>query len=159
MDMSAVYAGADPGIFNRGRKHFLWRKAAAHICAHTQSGPCLCKNKGVSPEIQLLNLPLLCVKGQLKTLVYRIKAVTIASIYVCNRHKYRICFDLYIKASTKLTRTPSFFLTIKWKPSILWPSKLYEHLENYFLQFDTKFASKEQRLAKIGTILWLLMLF
>ena len=25
------------------------------------------------------------------------------------------------------------------------------------LQFDTKFASKEQRLAKIGTILWLLM--
>ena len=28
-----------------------------------------------------------------------------------------------------------------------------------FLQFDTKFASKQQRLAKIGTILWLLMSF
>ena len=24
----------------------------------------------------------------------------------------------------------------------------------FFLQFDTKFASKQQRLAKIGTILW-----
>ena len=27
----------------------------------------------------------------------------------------------------------------------------------FFLQFDTKFASKQQRLAKIGTILWLLL--
>ena len=35
---------------------------------------------------------------------------------------------------------------------------MYEHIENYFfLQFDTKFASKQQRLAKIGTILWLLV--
>ena len=30
--------------------------------------------------------------------------------------------------------------------------------EFFFWQFDTKFASKQQRLAKIGTILWLLML-
>ena len=30
--------------------------------------------------------------------------------------------------------------------------------EFFFLQFDTKFASKQQRLAKIGTILWLLLL-
>ena len=29
--------------------------------------------------------------------------------------------------------------------------------ELLFLQFDTKFASKQQRLAKIGTILWLLL--
>ena len=29
--------------------------------------------------------------------------------------------------------------------------------EFFFLQFDTKFASKQQRLAKIGTILWLLL--
>ena len=29
--------------------------------------------------------------------------------------------------------------------------------EFFFLQFDTKFASTQQRLAKIGTILWLLM--
>ena len=28
----------------------------------------------------------------------------------------------------------------------------------FFLQFDTKFASKQQRLAKIGTTLWLLIL-
>ena len=28
----------------------------------------------------------------------------------------------------------------------------------FFLQFDTKFASKQQRLAKIGTNLWLLLL-
>ena len=27
----------------------------------------------------------------------------------------------------------------------------------FFLQFDTKFASKQQRLAKVGTILWLLL--
>ena len=27
----------------------------------------------------------------------------------------------------------------------------------FFPQFDTKFASKQQRLAKIGTILWLLL--
>ena len=27
----------------------------------------------------------------------------------------------------------------------------------FFLQFDTKFTSKQQRLAKIGTILWLLL--
>ena len=27
----------------------------------------------------------------------------------------------------------------------------------FFLQFNTKFASKKQRLAKIGTILWLLL--
>ena len=27
----------------------------------------------------------------------------------------------------------------------------------FFLQFDTKFACKQQRLAKIGTILWLLL--
>ena len=27
----------------------------------------------------------------------------------------------------------------------------------FFLQFDIKFASKQQRLAKIGTILWLLL--
>ena len=27
----------------------------------------------------------------------------------------------------------------------------------FFLQFDTKFASKQQRLAKIDTILWLLL--
>ena len=27
----------------------------------------------------------------------------------------------------------------------------------FFLQFDTNFASKHQRLAKIGTILWLLL--
>ena len=27
----------------------------------------------------------------------------------------------------------------------------------FFLQFDTKFASKQQRLAKIGTTLWLLL--
>ena len=27
----------------------------------------------------------------------------------------------------------------------------------FFLQFDTKVASKQQRLAKIGTILWLLL--
>ena len=27
----------------------------------------------------------------------------------------------------------------------------------FFLQFDTNFASKQQRLAKIGTILWLLL--
>ena len=27
----------------------------------------------------------------------------------------------------------------------------------FFLQFDTKFASKQQRLAKIGSILWLLL--
>ena len=27
----------------------------------------------------------------------------------------------------------------------------------FFLQFDTKFASKQQGLAKIGTILWLLL--
>ena len=27
----------------------------------------------------------------------------------------------------------------------------------FFLQFDTKFASKQQRWAKIGTILWLLL--
>ena len=27
----------------------------------------------------------------------------------------------------------------------------------FFLQFDTKFASKKQRLVKIGTILWLLL--
>ena len=31
--------------------------------------------------------------------------------------------------------------------------------ELFFLQFDTKFVSKQQRLAKIGTILWLLMSF
>ena len=30
--------------------------------------------------------------------------------------------------------------------------------EFFSLQFDTTFASKQQRLAKIGTILWLLML-
>ena len=43
--------------------------------------------------------------------------------------------------------------------SILWPSKLYEHLEkkNIFLQFDIKFDIKQQRLAKIVTILWLLL--
>ena len=35
--------------------------------------------------------------------------------------------------------------------------KLYEHLEIFFLQFDTKFASKQQILATIGTILWLLL--
>ena len=29
----------------------------------------------------------------------------------------------------------------------------------FFLQFDTKFAYKQQRLARIGTILWLLMSF
>ena len=29
--------------------------------------------------------------------------------------------------------------------------------ELFFLQFDTKFAFKQQRLAKIGTIFWLLM--
>ena len=27
----------------------------------------------------------------------------------------------------------------------------------FFLQFDTKFAPKQQRLAKTGTILWLLL--
>ena len=27
----------------------------------------------------------------------------------------------------------------------------------FFLQFDTKFASKHQRLAKIGNVLWLLL--
>ena len=31
--------------------------------------------------------------------------------------------------------------------------------EFFFLQFDTKFASNQQRLAKIGTILWLLISF
>ena len=29
--------------------------------------------------------------------------------------------------------------------------------EFFFLPFDTKFASKQQRLAKIGTILWLFL--
>ena len=29
--------------------------------------------------------------------------------------------------------------------------------EFFFLKFDTKFVSKQQRLAKIGTILWLLL--
>ena len=29
--------------------------------------------------------------------------------------------------------------------------------KKFFLQFDIKFASKQQRLAKIGTILWLLL--
>ena len=28
---------------------------------------------------------------------------------------------------------------------------------SFFLQFDTKFASKQQRIAKIGTILWLFL--
>ena len=31
--------------------------------------------------------------------------------------------------------------------------------EFFFLHFDSKFASKQQRLAKIGTILWLMMSF
>ena len=31
--------------------------------------------------------------------------------------------------------------------------------EFFFLQFDTKFTSKKQGWAKIGTILWLLMSF
>ena len=35
---------------------------------------------------------------------------------------------------------------------------LWAFREFFFLQFDTKFASKQQRLAKIGTILWLLLL-
>ena len=48
-----------------------------------------------------------------------------------------------------------FFFAYKIKT--LWPSKLYEHLEYIFLQFDTKFVSKQLTLPKIGTILWLLM--
>ena len=33
---------------------------------------------------------------------------------------------------------------------------MYNHLD-FSLQFDTKFASKQQRLTKISTILWLLL--
>ena len=35
---------------------------------------------------------------------------------------------------------------------IIWPFRKF-----FFLQFDTKFASEQQRLAKINTILWLLL--
>ena len=35
---------------------------------------------------------------------------------------------------------------------VLWTFRKF-----FFLQFDTKFASKQQRLAKIDTILWLLL--
>ena len=35
---------------------------------------------------------------------------------------------------------------------VIWTFK-----EFFFQQFDTKFVSKQQRLAKIGTILWLLL--
>ena len=36
---------------------------------------------------------------------------------------------------------------------VVWPFRKF-----FFLQFDTKFASKQQRWAKIDTILWLLLL-
>ena len=63
------------------------------------------------------------------------------------------------KASTKVTRTSSF-LPIKWKLSYFMTDQVASALrEFFFLQFATKFAPKQQRLARIGTILWLLMCF
>ena len=37
-------------------------------------------------------------------------------------------------------------------PGVVWTFRKF-----FFLRFDTKFASKQQRLAKIDTILWLLL--
>ena len=43
-------AGADPGIFNRGHKHFFRRKAAVPGCPHPQSGTLfLQKIRGCAP--------------------------------------------------------------------------------------------------------------
>ena len=52
-----------------------------------------------------------------------------------------------IKTSKIITRTP-IFLT----KQVVWTFRKF-----FFLQFDTKFASKQQRFAKIDTILWLLL--
>ena len=52
----------------------------------------------------------------------------------------------------------TYFIAYKIKTNyfmtkqIVWPFRKF-----FFVQFDTKFASKQQRLAKIDTILWLLL--
>ena len=63
---------------------------------------------------------------------------------------------LHIKTSKNLTRTPFFAYKIKtdyyMTKQVVWTFRNF-----FFLQFDTKFASKQQRLTNMGTILWLLL--
>ena len=65
----------------------------------------------------------------------------------------------YLLCGSRLLLSKFNYNTLGWKTvPFIFIYKLYEHLEKlFFLQFDTKFASKQQRLAKIGTILWLLL--
>ena len=52
----------------------------------------------------------------------------------------------------------TYFLNYKIKPTYFMTKQVvWTYRKFFFLQFDTKFASKQQRLAKIGTILWLLL--
>ena len=53
-----------------------------------------------------------------------------------------------LKSAKIITRTPIYFMT----KQVVWTFRKF-----FFLQFDTKFASKQRKLAKIGTILWLLL--
>ena len=63
----------------------------------------------------------------------------------------------YIKASK--SNSDSYF-AYKIKTNYFMPKQVvWTFREFFFLQFDTKFASNQQRLAKIGTILWLLLSF
>ena len=56
-----------------------------------------------------------------------------------------------------MTRTPIVF-AYKLKTNYFMTKQVVWTLRKFFfLQFDTKFASKQQSLAKIGTILWLLL--
>ena len=52
----------------------------------------------------------------------------------------------------------TYFLTYKIKTNYFMTKQVvWTFRKFFFLQFDTKFASKQQRLGKIDTILWLLL--
>ena len=61
---------------------------------------------------------------------------------------------LYNKDLQKWTRTP-IFIAYKIKTNFITKQVVWTFRKFLILQFDSKFASKQQRLAKIGTILWL----
>ena len=63
---------------------------------------------------------------------------------------------MYVKTSKNSSDTYFFAYKIKANcfvtKQVVWTFRKF-----FFLQFDTKFVSKQLRLAKIGTILWLLL--
>ena len=75
-------------------------------------------------------------------------------------HGFTDNYLLSVKPCKDLQKTnlDTYFFTYKIKTDYFKTKQvLWTFRKSFFLQFDTNFASKQQRLAKIGTILWLLL--